>query len=78
MGYPENPIEDDSQVIRPPGNNLIVEDAMDVTNDSEDENIYNGYQPLGSLDDDNTSDMDRLATNEQDDDEDENDDFIVS
>lgn len=75
MGYPENPIEDDNQVVRPPSNIVILDDDLDVNNDSDDEeNAYNGYQPLGMLDDDNMSDMDHVATIKLD--EDDNDDNV--
>lgn len=66
MGYPENPAEDDNHVVRPPSTNVIFDDDdMDINNDSDDDlNAYNGYQPLNTLDDDNTNDMLPMAINE--------------
>lgn len=75
MGYPEHPNDHDNHVLGPPGGtNVILDDDMDMTNDSGDdeENAYDGYQPLGVLDDD-MSDMDHADTVEANDDDDDDD-----
>lgn len=67
MGYPENPNGHDSEALGPPINNLIIDDENAMNNDSDDgENAYDGYQPLGVLDDD-MSDMDQADTMDADD-----------
>lgn len=75
MGYPEHPNDHDNNVLGPPGGtNVILDDDLDMNNDSGDDeqNAYDGYHPLGVLDDD-TSDMEHADTIEANDDDDDDD-----
>lgn len=62
MGYPEIPSENDNQVLGPLPSGVILDDDMDTNNDSDDDGgAYDGYQPLGVMDDD-MSDIDQADT----------------
>lgn len=69
MGSPELPHEDENDIVRPQTNNLPMHGNTGASDDSDNENMddgYAGYQPL-AIDDDTTNDMEYVFENVDDD-----------